>query len=320
LAPWGNALTIVAAFGVVGAFIDFYIGKRGQQRVQDWLETWWLRLSYVRWGSFGREEALFAVQVMDRLFGRRLVSIHRLIVVAVTTLIVSVLIRALFLTGHVVLSKHDYSLLIWLMIAMISLSMSLSITRFSAKAIAILLTHAPYLNVIGTAILAIFQYVLFCYLTPLITYFHYLIYGMIDHLWTDYSDGFSSISYTFKTLTNLAIWKLIITVDFLPQYRNVTLLPTIQISHIRSLLMVHRLEIPAGVFLLRLSDVLALIPILVRFSILAIFVGSFFLQTAQRPIMTLWARIIESDKPVFTLLFGGTAALAKAIQEIIKIS
>jgi hypothetical protein len=35
--------------------------------------------------------------------------------------------------------------------------------------------------------------------------------------------------------------------------------------------------------------------------------------------MTLWARIIESDKPIFTLLFSGTAALAKAIQEIIKV-
>jgi hypothetical protein len=32
--------------------------------------------------------------------------------------------------------------------------------------------------------------------------------------------------------------------------------------------------------------------------------------------MTLWARVVESDKPVFTLLFGSTAVLAKVIQEI----
>ena len=75
MGSWGSVLTIVAAFGVVGAFIDFYIGKPGQQRVRSWLETWWLRLSYVRWGNLGREEALFAVQVMDRLFGRRLFSV-----------------------------------------------------------------------------------------------------------------------------------------------------------------------------------------------------------------------------------------------------
>jgi hypothetical protein len=51
---------------------------------------------------------------------------------------------------------------------------------------------------------------------------------------------------------------------------------------------------------------------------MAIFILSFFLKPVQVPIMTLWARVIESDKPVFTLLFGGTAALAKAIQEISK--
>jgi hypothetical protein len=50
-----------------------------------------------------------------------------------------------------------------------------------------------------------------------------------------------------------------------------------------------------------------------------IFIGSFCLKPLHRPVMTLWARVIESDKPVFTLLFSGTAALAKAVQEIIKI-
>jgi len=52
--------------------VDFYIGKPGQRRVRDRLEMWWLRLSDVRWGNFGRGEALCAVQVMDRIFGRRI--------------------------------------------------------------------------------------------------------------------------------------------------------------------------------------------------------------------------------------------------------
>ena len=30
---------------------DFWIGKKGEKRVRDWLETWWLRLSYVRWSG-----------------------------------------------------------------------------------------------------------------------------------------------------------------------------------------------------------------------------------------------------------------------------
>ena len=58
---WAEALATVAASGGVGAFIDFWIGRAGQQRVRGWLETWWLRFSYVRLSNFGREEALFAV-------------------------------------------------------------------------------------------------------------------------------------------------------------------------------------------------------------------------------------------------------------------
>jgi len=67
-----DAWWTVAGVTTIGAFIDFYIGKAGQRRVSDWLETWWLRLSYLRWGNFGREEARFAVQVIDRVFGRRI--------------------------------------------------------------------------------------------------------------------------------------------------------------------------------------------------------------------------------------------------------
>jgi hypothetical protein len=52
---------------------------------------------------------------------------------------------------------------------------------------------------------------------------------------------------------------------------------------------------------------------------MALFVGLFSLTIIQRPIMVLWARAVESDKPIFTLLFTGLAALAKAIQEIANI-
>jgi hypothetical protein len=44
-----------------------------------------------------------------------------------------------------------------------------------------------------------------------------------------------------------------------------------------------------------------------------VFVASFFLKPLERPIMTLLARIIESDTPVFTLLLGGGAGIVKVI-------
>ena len=43
------------------------------------------------------------------------------------------------------------------------------------------------------------------------------------------------------------------------------------------------------------------------------FLGSFLLKPLiMRPISLVWARIIESEKPVFTLIFGGAAAIAWA--------
>jgi hypothetical protein len=69
-------------------------------------------------------------------------------------------------------------------------------------------------------------------------------------------------------------------------------------------------------FVWHFADLLNLLPNLTRLSISVIFVASFFLRPLQRPIMTLWARIIESDKPVFTVVFGGGATLIKAIHEI----
>jgi hypothetical protein len=45
---------------------------------------------------------------------------------------------------------------------------------------------------------------------------------------------------------------------------------------------------------------------------------SYLLGPLQSPIMLVWARVIESEKPVFTLVFGGIGAALKATQEIIS--
>jgi hypothetical protein len=38
----------------------------------------------------------------------------------------------------------------------------------------------------------------------------------------------------------------------------------------------------------------------------------------MRPVSLVWTRIVESDKPVFTMIFGGAAAFATAISEAAK--
>jgi hypothetical protein len=64
---------------------------------------------------------------------------------------------------------------------------------------------------------------------------------------------------------------------------------------------------------------LELFPVFLRLAISIVFLCSFLLRPViMRPVSLLWARILESDKPVFTVVFGGAAAFASAIGEAAK--
>ena len=120
----------------------------------------------MRWGNLGREEAIFAVKVMDRLFGRRLFSVKRMIVVASL---------AIFICGSLILTTtfsndednaHLYLENTWIFIvvcvlAFFSLAVSFSFTRFAAETVGKILTKVPLLNLVGILVILIFQYITF---------------------------------------------------------------------------------------------------------------------------------------------------------------
>jgi hypothetical protein len=65
--------------------------------------------------------------------------------------------------------------------------------------------------------------------------------------------------------------------------------------------------------------VLPTLPVIFRIVLSIIFIGSILLRPiVMRPISLVWARIVESEKHVFTLTFGGAAAFATAITEVAK--
>jgi hypothetical protein len=68
--------------------------------------------------------------------------------------------------------------------------------------------------------------------------------------------------------------------------------------------------------MLHLSSLLNLIPNFTRLTLTAIFIGSFLLAPLKRQIMTIWERIIDSEKP-FTLLFGGVASIVMLIHAVL---
>jgi hypothetical protein len=304
---------IVAACGGAGYVIDWWIGKAAQQRLKDRLETWWLTLSDVRWSNVGREEALFAVRVMDRLFGDRLFSFKRMIVV----------IAAAFVCGGFIIARLTpaelgslewrtflhIAYLAWFIIILVTLAASFSITRFGAAAVARLLTKVPSLNLAALIFLLLLQYIMLVYSywnfnstlytivnlleiphvadAPILDIFQEVAKLFVEAIWAPFELAFEGISPSIYA---------IVTVPFTGESGAFG---------------------PAKV-LLDLSDLLSLLPSLSRFGLAAIFIGSFLLQTLQSPFMHFWARVIESEKPVLTLLFAGGAAIAQGILAIVK--
>jgi hypothetical protein len=74
-----------------------------------------------------------------------------------------------------------------------------------------------------------------------------------------------------------------------------------------------------ALFQSKLAAALSLFPAIGRLLLTLTFLGSFLLRPLQQPISTFWARVVESDKPVFTLVIGGGAAFAEALVHIAKI-
>jgi hypothetical protein len=69
----------IAGLTGLGGFVDFLIGRAGQQRLRSSLETWWIRFDEVHPKNFGKKEALYAIHIIDIWFGSKFLSRKRFI-------------------------------------------------------------------------------------------------------------------------------------------------------------------------------------------------------------------------------------------------
>ena len=291
---------LLAAWGGAGVFIDFCIGERGQVRVRGWFETWWIKFSYVKWGNLAREEARFAVRLIDRLCGSRIFSFRRFISTFILALFAIVIVALLFMLRGYTLDAFKTNIyedevpLFALLVTIFTIPISFSITRIIAVNVLIMMVSWPRCNIIGLIVLFMTQYLMLMYWSIFVVLYHEVIaLTIID---------FYSAGYAWKGLLK----------DIYPVVRN---------------------KYDIIDFWPSVSLMVGLLPNLMRLCITATFIGMFLLkpsqgpkdprdpqgpQDPQGPLLTLWARIVESDKPIFTLLFGGSAAFAKLVQEIVK--
>jgi hypothetical protein len=299
----------IAACGGLGAFIDFLIGKSGQEKTREFLLRWWVRFDDVRWHNFGREEALFAAGLIDRWFGRRIYSFKRLYM----TIAVILFFAA---CGYLKQSVHSSS---WtpicdlchlimgigftigtVVIFCVGFSMSISFTRFVTFQASRLCGSNTALNVIVFTMVMAINYILLVYWLRLMnTAKDYLLYFVFM---------FNNPSIISLSIIKISLFHL--SHDLFNSFKS-SPYPLEFID-----LLYGRMGSFIDVFALYAANYL---PSLLRFMISLLFVGSFlFRPLVMRPLSLIWARIVESEKPVFSLIFGGAAAFATAITEAAK--
>jgi hypothetical protein len=304
----------VVLVGGLGAFIDFLIGKTGQQKAKDLLLEWWVRFDDVRWKNFGREEGLFAGHLIERWFGRRIWSFSRL-KTAFALLSIFLLIGYLnslissksFIVCGLCSDNISFGMN-ELIVSLLAFSISVSLTKLITFRMADLCGVGEVRNLVIFVMMTIINYLILIYWAPIAAESRR---GVILNLHSEVIFPVyiptALIVYTFSLIKLVA--HVITTNTILGSNETIPFYPKIVIDYVK---WNGPIDILALFFL-------SIFPSVFRFALSIIFVGSFLLRPlVMRPVSLVWARIVESEKPVFTVIFGGTAAFATAITEAAK--
>ena len=321
----GNVFATIATCTGAGAFVDFYIGKSGQKRVKDWLEIWWYRLSDIPVRAVGQEEALNALRVIDYLFGPKLFSWKRLRSAAIFKLISLCIYPGIFLVDSILvgidLSTPFLLIIIYLSaLDVVNICLSMSVSRMIIRAAMYSMRGNRYLNIALIVVFICAQILTILYLSKVVIYVTAFGMTMVVTILDDPSVLDQGVIAYLRVIFSVLIDNLQLFVsDLNPMDQIVGLLdsltsnpfainPSFQndTSFFQSLwvitsLKINPLLINSGRLLLALA-----------------FFGSYILVPAWPRILTLYARIIESDKPVFTVVGAGIGGFASAISALLK--
>lgn len=328
----------------VGIAIDFLLLKRGRKRVQDWLETWFLRFSYVRWSNFGKAEAERAIEILDYHAGRRLWSWRRWRFVTIVGLsmyvaaLLWVLLQYVWLTsldgldpwqlGNIeevwtlvsgaALQAVDDRGTAWfaigrvgsLLLAIFAFALSISFTRFVSKWV-VRLSSSALISAVAFVLLLLLHVFLLVIWSSVMT----VAIGTLPGLALAIGKGVS-IDLMARNVSSLVseVQK------FLSEDPEGSILDPWEVfrpldfNYVSAWLelkvtrpdsvMVRFWNVDAAV-LLTFQALLNLIANGLRILFAFLFVGSFALRPlVHAPILRVWEAILESNKPFFTTVFA----------------
>jgi hypothetical protein len=329
--------TIIAFFALLGAFVDFYIGKAGQAKIRSTLETVWLQLSDVTIHNLVRREASFATLWMTRIFGSRVFSLKKFHIIFLFFAII--LITVVYLeqwnpeTREIGETQSSSEGLLFSLFLRVSLATYITIAL--TKTLSKTLNSNIVFNLLVIVILFIFQ---ICVLTAP-SYYHQPGVGFLNESifinnWTHELLGWifgSDRSFLENLITATILGSINDIISFIGVFTKGMLLALLNFSKSIASLLPWKSYCSTGVTEL-LANNRTFIDIVqtsslcvdyitgyIRVLILAVFIVTLFSMPAIPFIMTMMLRVIESEKPVFTMIFAGLAAFVKSLQELAKL-
>jgi hypothetical protein len=309
----------IVVVGGLGAFIDFLIGRTGQEKAKDFLLEWWVRFGDVKPRNLGKQDALFIASVIERWLGSSFWSRRRIIssvIFAIFSVILGTVV-SLFWKNYNVHFAHSINIFLllptmWLEVLLLCISISL--LRILTLNIARLSGDSKLRDALIFCVFSIFYYVMLV-LWPIITIAikHFAMDLAIFSIYSNVQIYLAGVKLViFDAVKNLH-WSML-----LPNELVVTILKSYQLSSIEMLNISDNYRLEASIFHFARYN-MAVIPGLFRLAVSIVFLTSFLLRPLiMKPTLLMWARIVESDNPTFTLIFALTAAFGVAFKEVAK--
>lgn len=294
-----NVIGLIVACGGIGAFLDFLLGRAGQKKVRNVLERWWIQLAYIEARTFASAEASAAATILQRLFGK-FFSKQRVHSIA----FISTAIVLYWLAWRLVHYGNDSELhisfhwnsLVTLAVAILFFSVSISLNIWLANKLAKLIPAPTLGRIVLYIALLTLQITLFCFsyeLQMAVVWTYIFPIKLAGPFSFSFWPPISDLVNTFLNLVNW-IWPTALSTSL-----------TAEIAGWGGLIA------NAITKFFHLSGV-------VRLLVLFIFVVSVLFRPFKQGVNLLIQRIVESEKPVLTMVFSGVAALASGIQALVR--
>jgi hypothetical protein len=318
------ALAAIGGFTAVGSFFDLMILKRGKQKLLSTIEDWWIRFDDVKWGNFGRKESDEALASLNKWAGASFISKKRIqfvaIVGAVCALlallweILAALIGYLYESGptSAIIYVENYWRGVftpsWAALATTALA-SLLLFSASVSLMQWLTRVVRDLNPVGVVGLLFFAMLLFLHCL-LFLYWSVPIKTVLVTLpyYLSASAHFNS-GVTQEALTALF------------NFKDVSIDPAARLSDIAQQFKLPRRPLAGGwqdVDLI-FSGFLNVFVNGLRIGFTLLFFISFAFGSVLKPLISrLLEGVIESGKPIFSMIFGFTGAVFQLINVALK--